>query len=91
MSNVKVLKLTTGEEVIARVGQEGDNIIVEKPMTMAPVPGQTPGQMGFAMVPWMMAAKGDSIQISLSHIVCETDAKSEIENNYLASITGVSL
>ena len=28
MSNVKVLKLTTGEEVIARVGQEGDNIIL---------------------------------------------------------------
>ena len=91
MSNVKVLKLTTGEEVIARVGQEGYNIILEKPMTMAPVPGQTPGQMGFAMVPWMMAAKGDSIQISLSHIVVETEAKSEIEKNYLASITGLSL
>ena len=91
MSNVKVLKLTTGEEVIARVGQEVDNIILEKPMTMAPVPGQTPGQMGFAMVPWMMAAKGDSIQISLSHIVVETEAKSEIEKNYLASITGLSL
>ena len=91
MSNVKVLKLTTGEEVIARVGQEGDNIILEKPMIMAPVPGQTPGQMGFAMVPWMMAAKGDSIQISLSHIVVETEAKSEIEKNYLASITGLSL
>ncbi len=91
MSEVKVLKLTTGEEVIARVRQEGDNIILEKPMTMAPVPGQTPGQMGFAMVPWMMAAKGDSIQISLSHIVVETEAKSEIEKNYLASITGLSL
>ena len=86
MSDVKVLKLTTGEEVIARIRQEGDNIILEKPMTMAPVPGQTPGQMGFAMVPWMMAAKGDSIQISLSHIVVETEAKSEIEKNYLAQI-----
>ena len=61
MSEVKVLKLTTGEEVIARVGQEVDNIILEKPMTMAPVPGQTPGQVGCAMVPWMMAAKGDFI------------------------------
>jgi len=91
MSEVKVLKLTTGEEVIARVRQEGDNIILEKPMTMAPVPGQTPGQMGFAMVPWMMAAKDGFIQISLSHIVVETEAKSEIEKNYLASITGLSL
>ncbi len=89
MSDVKVLKLTTGEEVIARVEQQRDYMMLEKPMTMAPVPA--PGQMGFAMVPWMMAAKGDFIQLSLSHIVVETEAKSEIEKNYLASITGLSL
>ena len=49
MSEVKVLKLTTGEEVIARVKQERDYMMLEKPMTMAPVPGQAAGQMGFAM------------------------------------------
>jgi len=91
MSDVKVLKLTTGEEVIARVEQQRDYMMLEKPMTMAPVPGQTPGQMGFAMVPWMMAAKGDFIQLSLSHIMVETEAKGEIEKNYLASVTGLSL
>ena len=91
MSDVRVLKLTTGEEVIARVEQQRDYMMLEKPMTMAPVPGQSPGQMGFAMVPWMMAAKGDFIQLSLSHIVVETEAKGEIEKNYLASITGLSL
>ena len=91
MSEVKVLKLTTGEEVIARVEQQRDYMMLEKPMTMAPVPGQSPGQMGFAMVPWMMAAKGDFIQLSLSHIVVETETKGEIEKNYLASITGLSL
>jgi|TARA_Y100000033_G_C2700893_1_gene88535 hypothetical protein len=91
MSDVKVLKLTTGEEIIARVEQQRDYMMLEKPMTMAPVPGQSPGQMGFAMVPWMMAAKGDFIQLSLSHIVVETEAKGEIEKNYLASITGLSL
>ena len=91
MSEVKVLTLTTGEEIIARVEQQRDYMMLEKPMTMAPVPGQSPGQMGFAMVPWMMAAKGDSIQLSLSHIVVETEAKGEIEKNYLASITGLSL
>ena len=91
MSEVKVLKLTTGEEVIARAKQNRDYIELEKPMTLAPVPGQAAGQMGFAMVPWMMAAKGDFIQLSLSHIMVETEAKGEIEKNYLASITGLSL
>lgn len=90
MSEVKVLKLTTGEEIIARVKQNRDYIELEKPMTLAPVPGQA-GQMGFAMVPWMMAAKGDNMQLSLTYIVIETEAKGEIEKNYLASITGLSL
>ena len=91
MSEVKVLKLTTGEEIIARVKQNRDYMELEKPMTLAPVPGQAAGQMGIAMVPWMMAAKGDFIQLSLSHIMVETEAKGEIEKNYLASVTGLSL
>ena len=91
MSEVKVFKLTTGEEIIARAKQSRDYMELEKPMTLAPVPGQAAGQMGFAMVPCMMAAKGDFIQISFSHIVVETKAKSDIEKNYLASITGLSL
>ena len=91
MSEVKVFKLTTGEEIIARAKQNRDYMELEKPMTLAPVPGQTTGQMGFAMVPWMMAAKGDTLQLSLTYIVIETEAKSEIEKNYLASITGLSL
>jgi len=40
MSEVKVLKLTTGEEIIARVKQNRDYMELEKPMTLAPVPGQ---------------------------------------------------
>ena len=35
MSDVKVLKLTTGEEIIARVKQKRDYMELEKPMTMA--------------------------------------------------------
>ena len=91
MSEVKVLKLTTGEEVIARAKQNRDYIELEKPMTLAPVPGQAAGQMGFAMVPWMMAAKGDYMQLSLTYIVIETEAKGEIEKNYLSTISGIAL
>ena len=91
MSEVKVFKLITGEEIITRVEQKGDYMVLEKPMTMPPVPGQSPGQVGFAMVPWLRSAKGDNIQLSLSHVVIEAEPKDEIEKNYLASITGLSL
>ena len=89
MSEVKVLKLTTGEEIIARAKQNRDYMELEKPMTLL-CQVKRQDKMGFAMVPWMMT-KGDYIQLSLTHIVIETEAKSEIEKNYLASITGLSL
>jgi hypothetical protein len=90
-SDVKVFKLTTGEELIARAEQERDYVVLEKPMTLTAVPGQQAGQMGFALVPWMMAANTDSVRFSLSHIVVELDATADIEKNYLASVTGLSL
>ena len=90
-TQVKIFKLTTGEEIIARAEQQRDLMILNRPMTFQAVPTQVQGAMGMAMVPWMISAKGDFIEISLSHIVVETEAKSEIEKNYLASITGLSL
>ena len=65
-NDVKVLKLITGEEVIARVSEESNDLLtLEKPMTLQMIPPNTStGQMGFAMVPWMKAAKNDKVAIS---------------------------
>ena len=90
-NDVKIFKLTTGEEIIARAEQEQDNMILKQPMTLQPVPTQVQGAMGMALVPWMISAKGDFIKISLEHIVVETEPKTDLEKNYLSSITGLSL
>ena len=91
-NNVRVLKLITGEEVMARV-TEGNNglITLDKPMTLQAVPTNQQGQMGFALVPWLMSGKSDTITISTDHIIAQDDPQAQAEKNYLSQISGLVL
>jgi hypothetical protein len=93
MSNdVKVLKLITGEEVIARISTERSNLLtLDKPMILQMMPANQQGQVGFAIVPWLMAGNSERITISTEHILAEDVVKSEVEKNYLANVTGLTL
>jgi len=92
-NDVKILKLITGEEVIARVTEEKNNLIfLEKPMILQMLaPNTTTGQVGFALIPWMKAAKNEKISISTEHIIAEDEASEQTEKNYLQVVTGLSL
>ena len=93
-NDVKVLKLITGEEVIARTkeGVNPDLVSLEKPMILQMLPpNTTTGQVGFAMIPWMKAAKNEKVLISTEHIIAEDEASEQTEKNYLQVVTGLSL
>ena len=91
-NDVKVLKLITGEEVIARISTESSNLLIlDKPMILQMMPANQQGQVGFAIVPWLMAGNSERITISTEHILAEDDVKPEIGKNYLANVTGLSL
>ena len=92
-NDVKVLKLITGEEVIARITEEENNLITLKnPMILQMVPPTTStGQIGFALVPWMKAAKNDKTTISIEHVLVTDEASDQSEKNYLQVVTGLSL
>jgi len=94
-SEVKILKMITGEEVMARVSDDltdgGGLITLDKPMTLQPVQTNQQGQMGFALVPWLMSGKSDKITVSIEHVIAQDDPKDQAEKNYLANVTGLSL
>jgi hypothetical protein len=93
-NNVKVLKLITGEEVIARINEEKnvDLVSLEKPMILQMLPPtSSTGQVGFAMIPWMPAAKNEKVSILIEHIIAEDEASDQTEKNYLQVVTGLSL
>ena len=92
-NDVKVLKLITGEEVIARTNEGGNNLIsLEKPMILQMLPpNTTTGQVGFAMIPWIKAAKNEKVTISTEHIIAEDEGSEQTQKNYLQLVTGLSL
>ena len=90
-NDVKILKLITGEEVMARVTEQRDLLELDNPMTLQAFPTNQQGQMGFALVPWIMSGKSTKITISIDHVIAQDDPKDQAEKNYLAQVTGLTL
>jgi len=89
MADLKVLKLITNEEVIARVEDKRDILELTKPMVMMQV--NQGGQMGFAIMPWSMSGKCDKVEISQSIVIATLDPMDEVEKNYIQATTGITV
>ena len=89
---VKVIKLKSGEEIIARFGDDTLNgtIVLEQPMGIQ-VMMQPQGKPGFAMMPWMMASGDTKFTIDSNEVLTKGEARAEMEKQYLSAITGLSL
>ena len=90
-SDVKILKMITGEEVMARISNSGGLITLDNPLMLQAIPQQTTGQMGVALIPWLMSGKSTKLTISEDHVIALDDPQDQAEKNYLAQVTGLSL
>ena len=80
--NVKCYKLVTGEEVIAKEEQSGDDFVILKdPVSLVPVPGQN-GQYGYGMMPFMPTVDADRFNIAKRNIILSGDPVTDILNKY---------
>ncbi len=82
MSDVKVIRMTTGEDVIAKVGENDGGISLNKPFVIIPQqlgPGK-PVQLMMSL--YNAFGKGDTITISKDKVVFMTEPKDEIKNSY---------
>ena len=95
MSYVKLFKLSNGEEIVARKKGELDSqeaVILEQPMVIQAVPSEQKGRIGIALIPWIVGAEENiKVNLTLDHILVETDPKETIEKNYLSKLTGLTL
>ena len=60
-------------------------------MTLQMLPPTATGQVGFALVPWIKAAKNEKVTISTEHVLVTDEASDQSEKNYLQVVTGLSL
>ena len=81
------LKLTSGEEVVARLHEENtDSVILHKPLMLAAM------QQGMGLAPFMFTINPDSkVVIEKNKVVCIVKTVEEMSNQYVKSTTGIAL
>ena len=82
MEEVKILRLTTGEDVIAKVGENDQGVSLNKAFVI--IPQQTgPGKpIQLMMSLYNAFGKSDTVTIAKDKIVFQTDPKDEILKSY---------
>jgi len=86
-NDVITIKLSTGEEIIAKfVEEKDDTLVVERATTMAANP-----QGGLGLVPWMMSAMPEKISLNKSTILAYTLTVKEIADKFIEATTNIQL
>jgi len=86
-NDIITIKLTTGEELIAKFLEESDTqLVVERATSMAANP-----QGGLGLVPWMMSAMPEKISLNKSTILAYTQTVKEIADKFVEATTNIKL
>ncbi len=86
-NTVYTFKLNSGEELIAKVIQAGDEFIkIEEPVSIAP------GQQGMQMIPSVFTAnpKGE-FKLNTTSIAMYAETDDNIKDKYLEATTGIKV
>ena len=89
MSEVKVLRLSTGEDVVAKVDSGSEYHTLEKPFVIIPQqmgPGK-PVQLMMSL--YNAFGKGDTVEVAKDKVVFMTEPKDEIKASYEANTSKI--
>ena len=67
MSDIRLVKLKSGEEIIGDVTVISDDVIISNPCQLIPT------QQGINFLPWPPFSKHDNVSIKLDWTICITD------------------
>ena len=88
MQDVKILRLVTGEDVIAKVGENDQGVSLNKPFVIIPTQSQMdrakPIQLMMTLYSFMV--KSDSVTIKSDKIISMVEPKEEILKSYQQNI-----
>lgn len=82
MSNVKCIKLISGEEIIADIDESLDGLVLlKKPSLIMMIPNQT-NQFGIGLAPFCPYAKDEVVPIRAGAIVTIFEPDTGMKNEY---------
>ncbi len=90
MKNVMVIRLQTGEDIIAEVSEENTNVVIlKKAFVIIPMQSK-PGQpVQLMMTPYMPYSADDVISIATDKIVTQVKPKKDILNSYQQNTSSI--
>ena len=80
---IKLVRLVTGEDIIADIEKSSGSIIFKKPHRLIF------SKDGLASMPLCPFAKTDEYEISNQHVLFEADPEDEIRNSYAAQVGSI--
>ena len=84
---VKLIRMWSGEDVVADIAEETtDSIVITDPIVA--VPSQTQGQIAFA--PWSPLLQKDKIEVTRKYLVYIGDPQEEIIEQYKSMFGKIS-
>ena len=89
MKNTKIIRLSTGEDVIGDIVENDTNIIIKKSFVLIPrqmAPGQ-PVQL--MLSPWQPYTDDKEIVVDNSKVITMINPKADIKKNYEENTSGI--
>ena len=82
MQEVKILRMTTGEDVIAKVGENDQGVSLKQPFVIIPQQSAPGKPIQLMMSLYNAFGKKDTITISKDKIVFTTEPKDDLVKSY---------
>ena len=81
------LKLTSGEEIVARLDEEtATQVVIHKPMVLIA------GQQGLGLAPFMFSVSADAkFKINNQSVTCIAKTEAELAKQYTSQTTGIQV
>ena len=81
MSNIKVAKLVTGEELVVEITNENEDNVTFKNPLLAVLQRTKTGEGALGFMPWMHAANGP-FTMKKDKVICLAEVADEVKNGY---------
>lgn len=92
MADVKIVKLSNSQEIIAKIMQETDTVLsVESPLILQPMrSGES--SLSIGMMPFSWAGQPNAwVELNRAHVLCIMVPEDDLKTQYLAGLSGISL
>ena len=88
MENVELVRLGSGEEVLAKIETDGDRTKFHKPHIIIPTQGK-----GIALMPWCpySTIQDDGVSVPTDKILFITKPHTELAKEYTTIVTGIEM